>query len=413
VKEDRLKRLLGEVRTPDEDGAERRGLALVDAAFEERRAQARRAALPRLAIAFAVVTLLTALLLSPAGAAVRDWIDDAFTVGVRDAQPVLTDLPGGGRLLVQSAAGPWVVQPDGSRRLLGTYDEAAWSPRGLYLAVGAWRTLSAVEPDGTARWSLSAPFPVTMPAWSPSGIRIAYRAGRSLRVVVGNGTGDALLDRDVAPVPPAWVPQGPHLLAYVKAGDALRVVNADSGEVLAAVAAQPGIEALEWSPDLSLMLEATRRSLWLREVGFDKLAGGLRLRTPRRLPLPPHAAVQSASFSPRDGTIGALLSLPARGGRAAHSEVLLIPPAGGPSRLLFTAPGRLSDLEWSPSGSHLLIGWPDADQWLFAPAAGAGRVRAVGGISAVFDPGGGTADSLFPRVEGWCCSATLPAGDRG
>lgn len=410
MSEDRLKALLGEVRVPGEGGAERRGLALVEAAFAERRVDARRPALPRLAIAFAVITLLTALLLSPAGAAVRDWIDDAFTAGVRDAEPALTAVPGGGRLLVQSASGPWVVQPDGSRRLLGDYDEATWSPRGLYVAATGRHTLSAVEPDGTVRWSLSSAPPVTMPSWSPSGFRIAYRAGRTLRVVAGDGSEDAAIGRDAAPVSPAWVPQGPHLLAYVEAGDTLRIVNADTGEAIASAGARPGVEALDWAPNGARLLEATRRSLWLRDVSFDKVISGLRLGPPRRLSLPAGAAVQSASFSPRDGTIAALLALPPGQERGARSEVTLLATATDPPRPLFTTPGRLSDLEWSPTGSHLLIGWPDADQWLFVPSDGTGRVRAVGGISAEFDPGNSTADSAFPRVQGWCCAAGRDPG---
>jgi dipeptidyl aminopeptidase/acylaminoacyl peptidase len=405
MNEARLGSLLRETPVPEAEDARLRGLAMIERAYAERQ-PAGRPPLPRLALALALATLLAGLLLSPAGAGVRDWIDDAFTAGVRDAEPVLTDVPGGGRLLVSSPSGPWVVQPDGSRRLLGAYGEATWSPHGLFVAAAEWRTLSAVEPDGTARWSLSAPSPVTMPAWSPSGERIAYRTGRTLHVVAGDGTGDASIDGDVAPVPPTWMPLGAHLLAYVRAGDHLRAVNVDSGEVVAAAEAQAGVEALAWSSDGSRLLEATRGGLWLRDVELGKLIDSLRLGPARRLPIPAGAAVQSASFSPRDETIAVLLEMPRHGSRPAHSEALLISPAGGPPRLLFTAPGRLSDLEWSPGGSQLLIGWPDADQWLFVPSAGPGRVRAVGGISAEFDPGGSTAGSPFPRVEGWCCSAT-------
>ena len=408
MREDRLKELLGEVRVPGEENAERRGRLVVEAAFEERRSasttrRAARVRLPRLALALAAITLLAALLLSPAGAAVRDWIDDALTTGVPDAEPALTEVPGGGRLLVRSPAGPWVVQPDGSRRLLGEYGEATWSPRGLVVAAVGWRTLSAVEPDGTVRWSLPAQAPVTMPRWSPSGVRIAYRAGRELRVVVGNGREDRPIDRPVAPVAPAWAPLGPHLVAYV-GGDSLRVADADSGEILDSVEAAPGVDSLDWSPDGARVLETTRSSISLREVAVGKLAGGLSIGPPRNLALPERAAVLGASFSPADGTIAALLSLPAAEGRPARSVVVLADPLGGRPRALFTAPARLSDLDWSPGGTHLLIGWPDADQWLFLPVGGVGRERAVGGISDVFDPGDTSAGTAFPRVEGWCCT---------
>jgi hypothetical protein len=410
VRKDReqlLRERLGELRAPDEEGAERRGRAVVRAAFAERSPGRRRTSLPRLAIAMAAITLLAALLLSPAGAAVRDWIDDALTTGVQDAEPALTDVPGGGRLLVGSPSGPWVVQPDGSRRLLGAYREATWSPRGLFVAAAGEHTLSAVKPDGTVRWTLPAAPPVTTPRWSPSGVRIAYRSGDQLRVVIGDGEGDRLVDRGVGPVAPAWAPLGPHLLAYLRAGGGLRIADADSGRIHDSTGARSDLLSLSWSPDGARLMEAAERGAWLREVAVAKLAGGISIGPPRRLALPGRASVLAAAFSPVDGTIAVLLGLPPAGGLPARSEVLLFDPLGeGPPQRLYTAPGRLSDLDWSPGGTHLLIGWPGADQWLFVPAGGVGRVRAVGGIAAEFDPGGNTADLAFPRVEGWCCSPT-------
>jgi len=400
VSEDRLRALLHEAPVPAADDAERRGLRVATAAFD-RRQRATRPVLPRLAVALAAATLLAALLLTPAGAAVRDWIDDVFTAGVQDAEPALTEVPGGGRLLVDSAEGPWVVQPDGSRRLLGDYAEATWSPRGLFVAAASGHALSAVEPDGTVRWSLSAADPVADPLWSPSGFRIAYRAGQALRVVAGDGVGDSLLDRGVAPVPAVWSPQGPHLLAYLDDRGGLRVVNADSGQTVGSAKTPAGTAGLDWAADGSQLLTATRRSLLLRDVGVGKLVDELAFGPTRSIPLPPGATVSDASFSPRGKTIAVLLGLPARGARPPRSELALIDPADDSLRPLFTAPGRLPDLTWSPDGRRLLIPWPDADQWLFIPVGGGGRVRAIGGISAEFAPG--AQNAAFPQIEGWCC----------
>ncbi|HEU4598823.1 MAG TPA: hypothetical protein VFS26_03690, partial [Solirubrobacterales bacterium] len=183
--ERRLRELLRAAPVPGAAEAEERGLALVEAAFAQRpdTSVRRPSSLPRLALALAVAALLAALVLSPAGAAVRHWIGDVFEPGVRNAEPALTRIPGGGRLVVDSGKGPWVVRPDGSRRLLGNYREATWSPHGLFLAATSGRTLTAVEPDGTPRWSIAAAARVEDPRWSPSGFRIAYRAGGELRVV--------------------------------------------------------------------------------------------------------------------------------------------------------------------------------------------------------------------------------------
>ena len=112
--------------------------------------------IPRLALGLSLAALLAVLLLSPAGADVRDWVGDAFTASAPRPEPTLARVPGGGSLLAQTGEGPVVVQPDGSRRLLGDYEGATWSPHGLFVAAVKKRTLTALEPDGTPRWSITA-----------------------------------------------------------------------------------------------------------------------------------------------------------------------------------------------------------------------------------------------------------------
>jgi WD40-like Beta Propeller Repeat len=404
VNERRLRSLLHGVPLPEAEEAERRGRRMIEAAFAQRHPERRAPNPRRLAIALAAATLLLAVVLSPAGAAVRDWIDETLGVGVRDAEPALTEIPGGGRLLVSSPQGAWLVRRDGSRRLLGAYEEATWSPRGLFAAAASSHTLSAVAPDGTVRWSLSAPGEVSQPRWSPSGLRIAYVSGEGLRVVAGDGTGDALLDERIAAVAPAWMPTGPHVLAYLADSDSLRIVNADTGETVGSATAPPGVRQLSWAPDASRLVAASRNSLWSYEVSADKLRSRVDPGPPERLyPVPPAAVVEHAAFSPRGRTVAALLSFPADRRRPPRGELLLIDAAGRAGRALFRAPGRLSGLAWSPDGERLLIPWADADQWLFIPASGRGRVRAIGGISAEFDPGASPGAARFPRLDGWCC----------
>jgi WD40 repeat protein len=404
MNEARLRALLRETPVPAEDGAAQRGLPVVSEAFAERTAP-RRQVLPRLALAFAIGVSIAALALSPAGAKVRDWIGEVFTAGVPNAEPALTAIPGGGRLLVQSRQGPWVVQPDGARRLLGHYDDATWSPHGLFVAAGAGNTLSAIEPDGDPHWSISAEGTVADPRWSPSGFRIAYRAGRSLWVVAGDGTGKTLLDLRTAPLAPVWSPQGLALLAYVDSGSTVRIVDTDRREVLGAARALAGIKELEWAPDGSALLEASPSSLRLRRLTLGKLVSRLGIEPARELGLPAGARIDDAAFSPGGDSIAALLLLPARAGRPARSEAVLIDATTGSRRPLFSAPGRLSGLAWSPDGSRLLIGWRDANQWLFVPIGGRSHVDAIAGISDDFAPGARRPGS-FPRIEGWCCRAS-------
>jgi hypothetical protein len=406
MSEDRLRSLLWEEPVPGAAEAERRGLALLERAYAERRPAAR-PILPRLAVALAAAALLAALLLSPAGAAVRNWIGDVFTAGVRNAQPALTEVPGGGRLLVQSPRGPWVVQPDGSRRLLGHYEEASWSPHGLFVAAASGRTLSAIEPDGTPHWSVSAAEPVSDPRWSPSGFRIAYRAGHSLHVIRADGTGDRLLG-PAAPVAPVWFPLGTHLLAYVDRAGQLRILEADTARTLAATSTSAGVTDLGWSADGRILLELSPHGLWLRSLHLDKLAEGARLGAPRRVPLPTDAVVRAAAFAPHRRTIAVLLEQRDQANEP-RSEALLIDTNGGPPHWLFAVSGHLNQLAWSPDGSRLLLVWPAANQWLFLPTGGRGHLQAIGSIASIFSPGQ-RGQAPFPRIEGWCCSSSIKPG---
>ena len=410
MNESRLRELLREAPLPGGAEAERRGLAVVEAAFAERergpregapvraRGKRRAVSLPRLALVLAIATLLVALLLSPAGAAVRDWVGDVFTDPPRP-QPGLAETPGGGRLLVQSADGPWVVQPDGSRRLLGDFREAAWSPRGLFVATVAGRDLSALEPDGTPRWTITAPRRVFGPRWSPiRGDRIAYRSGSTLRVTAADGTEDRLLDPRVASVSPAWSPYDPYRLAYVDARGELWIADTESGESTGAGIALPALAELDWAGNF--ILEASRTTLGLRPVKVDKLAGKTEVGTTRiGLPLPPGSEVLDAALAPNGKRVAAVVRL---GEGAERTAVLLYEPRQAPPpRRLFLASGRLTELTWAPDSSRLLVAWPRFDWWLFLPV-GRGSPRGVSGVAAAFTPG--ERGATFPRVEGWCCA---------
>ncbi len=395
---DPLGKALRETPIPVSPEAEQQGLEVVEAAYGQRQTRRRPAPVPRLALAFSITTLLAALLLSPAGAAVRDWVDDVVTTSAPRPEMGLAEIPGGGRLLVQSAAGPWVVQPDGSRRLLGDYDEATWSPRGLFVAAAVGRTLSALEPDGTPRWSLTAPARVGDPRWAPSGERIAYRSGAELRVVDGDGSDDRAIAAGTAAVAPAWSPINVFQLAYVDSAGMLRIADSESGAALASVPALPGITRLDWGGGVSSILEVSPESLRLRSVWPLKLTERPRLERPRRLPVPPGATVLGAALSPSRDAVAAVLARETPAGR--RSAVVLFEPGEGKARRLLSVPGELGEVAWSPNGRRLLVAWPDADQWLFLPS-GRGKGRAVAGVSAAFSPGEEAAG--FPRLEGWCC----------
>lgn len=357
-----LARALRTVAIPGEAEAEERSWEVVRAAYADRSPLRQPAARGRrLALGLAGGLALLAIGLSPAGAKVGDAIKDVLGIGAEDASPTLRSLPAAGELLVESEQGPWIVREDGSKRLLGDYDEAAWSPHGLFIAVTSGHELIAVDPVGNVRWTITAPGPVHDPRWSgiDFNTRIAFRSGGALWVVAGDGTGAHRVARKVAPTPPLWlrrpgvtkvvpgsVESFPYTLAYLDPDGDPRVVDPETGTPL---------------------------NVHVGRAHERQLLG-------------------SAKPSPVD-TLSAAIER--EGGRS----VLTI-RGNGRRRVAFSASGRLTGPTWSPDGRWLLVGWPAADQWLFFDAGRPRHVKRFGRISEQFDPGG-EGPAPFPRVSGW------------
>jgi hypothetical protein len=399
VSDERLHALL--IRAADEGRAESQLQAwpVVQEAFREHvRAGAPRRrprALAALATA-ALLALVAALAFTAPGSAVADWVRDHIVgkPGARKSAPALTHLPGGGRLLVGSRAGVWVVQADGSRRLLRGYAGATWSPRGLFIA--AWRRheLFALEPAGAVRWSLARGGRVRAADWSPDGFRVAYLAGRSLRVVAGDGSGDRLLRRKVQAVAPAWKPRAPHFLAFAPRAGVLDVVETDLRALAWRRSIAEPARSLAWSADGGLLAVAGRSGVTV----LDGNTGRVR----DRVAALPGFRVQAISFAPRGARLAVVLNSPS--GRARATSVDL-GRRGADPRLLFAGGGRFSQVSWSPDGRWILIAWPAADQWLFLRSSKVTGVSAVRGIARQFDPG--IEGPAFPALGPWCCAPTL------
>jgi hypothetical protein len=413
---------LREAPIPRDPAAEARGL---DAALDRHahRRPPRRSPLPRLAAVLAVALALGALLLTPAWAAVRDWVGGAFESTPMPAPRTgLGPIPSGGRLLVQTSAGAWVVEPDGARHLLDGYREASWSPHGLFIAAVSGDLLTAVEPDGDAHWTVRASAPVADPRWSPSGELVAYRSGAGLRLVAGDGSEDRTLDESVTPVAPAWDPAGRPDLAYVDARGALRVLDSMTGHAAATATALPGIRGLEWADGSTgradrtsaagdggaeggVLLEVSARRLRVRAVALGP-AGRGRFGHPRELSVAPAETVRAAALSPDGRSVAALLVR--RGDaapRAARTDLVVYSTLTGGARRLGSVPGRLTEVAWSPRGNRLLVAWPSFDEWLFVPPHLA-KGTAMTGVAGAF---GATGGAPFPSVGGWCCRARSAA----
>lgn len=367
------------------EGAEERAWRVVAAAYEERIPAPPERRRVRLAVVVAAIALaLIVVGVSPAGRDALGRVREA--IGVRHAAVALTRLPAPGRLIVNSSAGPWIVAADGSKRRLGSYQEAAWSPHGLFEVATHRHEVAALDATGNVRWSLERRRLVRFARWSSDGYRIAYLNGQTLRVVAGDGTGDRLLTRNVAPVAPAWQPGAGHLVAYVDGDGSVFVTGADNG-IVHAHWRETRSQELVWSADGALLLSRAPRLLVIYTAAGVRVEG----LTTRSLGLGnPFLAV---AWAPKGRRFAFVTYDPARN----RSDVAVKQPSGLELHV-FSGTGRITQLVWSPDGRLLLLGWPIADQWLFVSASGAQRIKGVASISGQFH------SSTFPTIAGWCCT---------
>ena len=334
-------------------------------------------------VATAAGVAVAAAALSPPGLAVLGSLRDAVR-GEPNAKPALFSLPTAGRLLVNSSRGVWVVQRDGSKRLLAGYRDASWSPHGLFVAAVHGDELRALEADGDVHWSIGRP-QLEFPRWSNAGHRderVAYLSGTTLRVVGGDGRGDHAVGA-AARVAPAWLPRT-HVLAFADARGRVVVAEADTGRRLWTRRAQQRPVGLEWSSDGRFLLVRGTSSITI--FGRD---GRQRLE-----PLGEGAApLVDASFA---GSRAAVAFVQQARGRSFVWLYPKIRPDGTAARRVFVGAGEFERVLWSPNGRWLLLAWPSADQWLFIRSAAVRKVVAVSGIADAFG-----SDAV---PAGWCCS---------
>jgi hypothetical protein len=367
-----VRRELERIDVPGEHEARERSWEVIQAAYTEREPQPRERAFLRPIVVAAALAALVAAALSSPGRAVLDGVREV--VGVESAAESLFEVPSGGRLLVTADSGVWVVAADGSKRRLGDYESASWSPFGRFVAASRPTELAALEPNGDVRWKLARPR-VRTPVWTGTraDTRIAYVTDGRLHVVGGDGRGDVEAGGSTSPalgVAPAWRPGSAFEIAYLNT----------RGYVTAFGAERPGLtwrsirlrdaRALHWSPQGDRLVVVGRdRLVSLR--ASDGAASG------ERLP-----GVTSAAFAP-DGRLAVVRQ------NGTRSDVLV------DGRTRFSGTGTFFDPTWSPDGRWVLVSWRNADQWLFVRASGPRGVRAVANVSRQFE------SASPPRIAGW------------
>jgi hypothetical protein len=359
-------------RAPGEHEAGERAWRVVRNAYQTREPVTwpRRHARPL--AAGALVAAIVAAALSPPGRSVVHSLRKA--VGVEHAEPALFSLPAPGRLLVNGRGGTWIVRADGSRRRLGNYRDAAFSPHGLFIAATRANELLALDPKGNVRWTLARHAP-RFPIWTGtrSDTRIAYLSAGRLRVVAGDGTGDHPVG-PAAPVAPAWRRGSGRMLVYARRTRVI-VYSVDAGAPILVKRFQSA-RKLEWSDDGRLFLVVGPRGV--RVYGLQ----GVLFAEDN----PPSGSVDvDAAFVPGSHRVAVI-----RATRSASKVALL-----NARRSLFSGTGAFRQLAWSPNGRWLLVTWPTANQWVFVRNRGSRRIVGASRISAQF---GG-----FARVASWCC----------
>jgi len=361
---------------PGEQEAAERSWEVMRRAYDERISVPRkRDWRPVVGVALGGAVLAAAF--SPPGLAVWGSIRDAVR-GEENAKPALFSLPTSGRLLVESERGIWVVQRDGSKRLLAAYHDATWSPHGLYVAAIRGSELRAFAPDGNVHWSIGRPAPILAPRWSFDGYRIAYFAGGSLRVVNGDGTRDRLLTNAERPGVAAWQPRS-HFLAYVNRAGNVQVVNVDRPGRFAVVRTRLAPRQLDWTPDGHTLVVVGAHT-----VAIFGARGGQFRRLDRGA-----AFVVAAAVSP-DGKKVAFVET-----ENGQSSLQLTGIEAGPTKEIFTGAGVFANAIWAPDGRWLLLDWTTANQWLFLRSPAVKKILPISNIRANF----GAEASLV----GWCC----------
>jgi hypothetical protein len=170
----------------------------------------------------------------------------------------------------------------------------------------------------------------------------------------------------------------------------VRIVEVDSGRPLGATPPGPAPREIWWAEDGRRLVTVTARSIHVH---------GPRGRLLRTVRLPRGLRAAGSAMAPH----GRRLAVIGRRARGPSSELLLLrlDRAADP-RSLLSMPARFEGVAWSIDGSVLVLGLPEADQWLYLRPRLSVGFGSVGRIRKSFAGGQEPLTGAFPRPAGWC-----------
>jgi dipeptidyl aminopeptidase/acylaminoacyl peptidase len=385
-----LRDALRSLPAPDAAAAQARSRELVRAAHAGRRPARHRSRRPRWAAgAIAGAVAICVALTAAQGAPLGRWVRDALRSSGGQRSAELVTLPGGGRLLVSTGRGAWIAGQGVTRAVGHTGGVVSWSAFGRYVACACGDSLQAVALNGRVAWRERFTAHVNTPTWSPDGNRIAFGVGHELHVTAGDGTGARVVraggHASAVLGLASWRPGTGHELAVHDAVGRVSLIDTDRDRYVTHVKIGRHAVSVTWSADGRRLLAASQQTARVYDAGGRVVASEH---------APAGAVIRAAALAPSGREIAFLLS--ERGGR---QEALLRTVGGGrPDRVLL-AGGQLGDLQFSPDGRWLLVGWRDLDSWIFfTTAAGPTEVRQIGHVARRLGDG-------EPVVAAWCCAA--------
>ena len=263
----------------------------------------------------------------------------------------------------------------------------AWKPSGDSASI-LGSPATPAQPMGELSYTLltSRPGPETQPALSPDGAMVAYAmppGGPDDAPALFVQATQATPPRQLTTPPPdhsdhlpRWSPDGRQLLfARIdeKAGCELLLVPASGGATRAVGRCDRVNGRFDWLPDGSGIIAGL-------EAAADGAAGPLailRLDTGQWQPMAYAFAAGDVDFDPRVSPDGKHIGF-RRG--LSHSDLWLMPAAGGTPRRLTRLQGNISGWAWAPDSRSLLLGVPGNPAQLHRHDLASGASRALGGF---------------------------------